>query len=64
MTQKTNTKESGFEEFIENELVNNQGYLSRQNSSYDKALCMDTELVLEFIQKTQNESWPSSMAMK
>ncbi|MDQ5954590.1 MAG: type restriction enzyme subunit [Patescibacteria group bacterium] len=57
MTQKTNTKESGFEEFIENELVNSQGYLSRQSSSYDKALCMDTELVLEFIQKTQNESW-------
>ncbi len=57
MTTKTNTKESGFEEFIENELVDNQGYLSRQNSNYDKALCMDTELVLEFIQKTQNESW-------
>ncbi|MFA5931870.1 MAG: type I restriction endonuclease [Candidatus Paceibacterota bacterium] len=57
MTQKTNTKESGFEEFIEGELVGAQGYRKRQNSSYDKKLCMDTELVLEFIKNTQKESW-------
>ncbi len=57
MTQKTNTKESGFEEFIEGELVDTQGYRKRENSSYNKELAMDTELVLEFIQNTQKESW-------
>jgi type I restriction enzyme R subunit len=57
MTTKTNTKESGFEEFIEQELVNMNGYRSRPNSSYNKDLCMDTELVLEFIQTTQKDSW-------
>lgn len=57
MTTKTNTKESGFEEFIEQQLVDLHKYRSRSNSSYDKELCMDTELVLEFIQTTQKESW-------
>lgn len=57
MTQKTNTKESGFEEFIEGELVGVNKYRLRQNSSYDKKLCMDTELVLEFIKNTQKDSW-------
>lgn len=57
MTQKTNTKESGFEEFIEGELVGVNGYRKRENSSYDKKLCMDTELVLEFIQNTQKDKW-------
>lgn len=57
MTTKTNTKESGFEEFIEQELVKLHGYRSRVASGYDKTLCMDTELVLEFVQDTQDESW-------
>jgi type I restriction enzyme R subunit len=57
MTQKTNTKESGFEEFIENELVNLHGYRARGASAYDKGLCMDTELVLEFVKNTQAENW-------
>jgi type I restriction enzyme, R subunit len=57
MNTKTNTKESGFEEFIEQELSSNNGYRVRQASSYNKELCMDTELVLEFIQTTQNDKW-------
>ena len=57
MIQKTNTKESGFEEFIEQELVSLHGYQSRPDSSYNKELCMDTELVLAFIQNTQSEAW-------
>lgn len=57
MTTKTNTKESGFEEFIEQELMKMHGYRSRVASSYDKNLCMDTELVLEFIQNTQDDAW-------
>ncbi len=57
MPTKTNTKESGFEEFIEEQLVSLNGYRSRPNSSYNKELCMDIELVLEFIQTTQKENW-------
>lgn len=57
MTTKTNTKESGFEEFIEQELKSLHRYRSRLNSSYNKELCMDTELVLEFIQTTQKDNW-------
>jgi type I restriction enzyme R subunit len=57
MTTKTNTKESGFEEFIEQELKSLHSYRTRQNSSYNKELCMDTELVLEFIQITQKDNW-------
>jgi len=57
MTTKTNTKESGFEEFIEQQLVSLHKYRSRPSSSYNKDLCIDTELVLEFIQTTQKDSW-------
>jgi type I restriction enzyme R subunit len=57
MTTKTNTKESGFEEFIEQELKNLHSYRIRSTSSYNKELCMDTELVLEFIQTTQKNNW-------
>ncbi len=57
MTTKTNTKESGFEEFIEQELKSLHSYRTRSTSSYNKELCMDTELVLEFIQTTQKDNW-------
>ncbi len=57
MTIRTNTRESGFEEFIEQELVGLHAYRRRTNSSYNKELCMDTELVLEFVQTTQKEAW-------
>lgn len=54
---KTNTKESGFEEFIEQELVSLHKFRSRTNAEYNKVLCMDTELLLEFIQNTQKKNW-------
>lgn len=54
---KTNTKESGFEEFIERELVSLHGYRLRPASVYDKPLAMDTELVLEFVKNTQSDAW-------
>lgn len=57
MITKTNTKESGFEAFIEGELVRLHGYISRTNEAYDKQLCLDPELVLRFIQNTQPEIW-------
>ena len=57
MTTKTNTKESGFEEFIEQQLVELHNYQTRQTSAYDKKLCMDTELVLSFVKNTQPDEW-------
>ncbi|MEI8339712.1 MAG: type I restriction endonuclease [bacterium] len=54
---KTNTRESGFEEFIEQELISLHNYQQRSASSYSKDLCMDTELVLQFIQTTQKDNW-------
>lgn len=53
----TDTREIGFEEFIEKALVKRQGYRSRSPQRYDKKLCMDTELVLEFVQSTQPQAW-------
>lgn len=57
MKTLTNTKESGFEEFIQNELEKMHGYKIRSAHLYDKKLCMDTELVIEFIEKTQPQAW-------
>lgn len=57
MTKKTNTKEKGFEEFIEGDLLKLHGYRSRSVSDYDKELCMDKEIVLEFIKTTQPDEW-------
>jgi type I restriction enzyme R subunit len=54
---KSNTKESGFEDFIEKQLGELHKYRFRLNSSFNKELCMDTELVLEFVQKTQKDAW-------
>src|ERR1035437_3375666 len=57
MNTKTNTKESGFEEFIEQELIGLHGYISRKADNFSKDFCMDTELLFRFIQKTQKEAW-------
>lgn len=53
----TNTREIGFEEFIEAQLAGLHWYRVRVASSYDKRLVMDRELVLEFVQATQPEEW-------
>ena len=55
---KANTKELGFEEFIQNELFKLHGYRVRSpREHYNKQLAMDTELVLEFIRATQPDEW-------
>lgn len=59
----TNIKEIGFEEFIEQFLVEQNGYRSRPASAYLKNLCMDPELVLEFIEKTQSEKFDRLLEM-
>lgn len=54
----TNLRESGFEEHIEKCLMNQRGYLKRSaRDHYDKTLCIDRELVLQFILKTQAHQW-------
>lgn len=53
----TNTKENGFEDLIENELLALHGYKARTTSSFDKKLAMDTEMVLEFVTSSQPEAW-------
>lgn len=53
----TNTKESGFEEFIQAQLNTTHNYRVRVASDYNKDLCMDPDLVIEFIQTTQLEKW-------
>lgn len=53
----TNTKEIGFEAFIEGFLLSHGGYEKRTSANYDKDVCMDTELVLSFIRSTQPKQW-------
>ncbi len=53
----TNIKEIGFEEFIEEFLTEENGYQTRPASAYMKNVCMDPELVLEFIENTQSEKY-------
>ncbi len=52
----TNTKEIGFEEYIEKQLVDTNGYRKQSNQLYLKNLCLDPEMVLEFLDTTQPES--------
>lgn len=58
----TNTREIGFEEFIEVQLGKLHGYRIRVASQYDKALALDSELVLEFVRSTQSEEWQKLVA--
>ena len=57
MSTKTNTKESGFEEFIEQYLVKQHGYESFSASHFNKELAMFPLAVISFIKKTQKEAW-------
>ncbi len=54
---KTNTRESGFEEFIEAQLNKLHGYRIRTAIDYDKNVAMDVDLVAEFLQKSQPKIW-------
>jgi type I restriction enzyme R subunit len=52
-----NVSESNFETIIERVLVEENGYLKRAPTDYDRGLCMDPELVIKFIQATQPSTW-------
>ena len=49
--------ESVLEKRIVDCLVKEQGYLKRAPEDYERALAMDTELVIRFIKETQPDEW-------
>jgi len=51
----SNYKEIDLEEFIENHLVNVNKYRKRDYHSYNKELCLDEELLFEFLEASQKE---------
>ena len=50
-------RESVLEKHIVDCLVKEQGYLKRASDDYERALAMDTELVIRFIKETQPDEW-------
>ncbi len=53
----SNTSEKDFQNEIIDHLVGKSGYEKRKTENYDKASCLDVELVLKFIQETQPREW-------
>jgi len=49
----TNTTEKGLEAHITNYLVNENNYVLRENTVYDNIMCLDKELLFQFLEKTQ-----------
>ncbi|PZT48923.1 DEAD/DEAH box helicase [Helicobacter valdiviensis] len=50
-----NYQEKDLENFIESYLLENNGYAKRVSQNYDKALCFDEELLINFLQSTQSK---------
>lgn len=51
----TNYKEKDLEAFIEEYLLSHS-YVKREDSDYDKALCLDSKMLYEFIYSTQSKA--------
>ena len=49
----TDTTEKGLETHIAQYLVNENGYLLRENTAYDNVACLDSVLLFEFLEATQ-----------
>lgn len=52
----TNYQERDLENFIESYLLENNGYIKRVSQNYDKNLCLDKELFIEFLESTQTRA--------
>ncbi|MDY0090866.1 MAG: type I restriction endonuclease [Flavobacteriaceae bacterium] len=52
----TDTTEKGLETYIALYLVNENGYLLRENTVYDNVACLDSALLFEFLEATQPKS--------
>jgi type I restriction enzyme R subunit len=53
----TDTSEKGLETLIEKSLVEEQGFRISYPTDYDRDLCMNKNLLLEFLQSTQPDTW-------
>ena len=53
--------ESALEKHIVDCLVREQGYLKRAPGDYERALAMDTEVVIRFIKETQPDEWEKNL---
>lgn len=51
------TTEKAFESDIERHLVEVGGYVSRRPDQYERGLCLDTGLLLDFVIATQPKEW-------
>jgi type I restriction enzyme R subunit len=52
----TDTTEKGLETHIAQYLVNENGYLLRENTAYNNVACLDSALLFEFLEATQPKS--------
>lgn len=57
MVNHSKNLEIGMEEQIEEHLMEFNGFHCRKQENFNKDLCLDPKLVLEFIQNTQKERW-------
>ncbi|RXG35183.1 type I restriction endonuclease subunit R [Methanohalophilus sp. WG1-DM] len=53
----TDPAEEKFETDIVESLVRDQKYIQRANLDYDKELCLDADMLFDFIRSTQSEEW-------
>jgi type I restriction enzyme R subunit len=49
--------EAAFETAIEIYLTEHEGYKTRPHTSFDRELCLDTEVFIEFVKTTQPKEW-------
>ena len=55
MSMTTDTTEKGLESFITDHLVEKNGYILRDYSEYDRELCLDLPLFINFLEATQKD---------
>lgn len=51
----TDTTEKGLESFITDHLVETNGYILRDHTEYNRELCLDTSLLIKFLEATQKD---------
>ncbi|PKL23833.1 MAG: restriction endonuclease subunit R [Spirochaetae bacterium HGW-Spirochaetae-3] len=49
--------EAAFESAIEIYLTEHEGYKTRPHTSFDRELCLDTEVFIDFVKSTQPKEW-------
>lgn len=49
--------EATFETAIEEHLIKNEGYIKRSHTQFNRELCIDTDVFIEFVKTTQTKNW-------